>query len=205
MSSKRSVARKKRQAKAEKLLRARVGLARSREIDRPVRLYWAYGSNLSFAQMKQRCPFARPFDKLDLSDGVLQFRGVADVESREGGIITGGLWRITDMCARSLDTYEGVATGRHYEKRYLNLRVNGRDEKCLYYRMIDQSGVMPPSDRYLKIIRQGYKDFGLNEALLEEALERSWGEKERTDAMMERWMKWGRPKLARPKLERRCG
>lgn len=190
---------KERRERAERLLRARVGLASSSKIERPVRFYWAYGSNLSFAQMRSRCPFARPFDKLSLTDGELTFRGYADVESAEGGRIEGGLWKITDLCQRTLDRFEGVGTGKNYEKRYLMLRINGRDEKCLYYRMVHQFGVMPPTDKYLKTIEQGYEDFGLDKRLLDEALARSWNEKAKTDLLQRRWEGWGRPKLARPK------
>src|SRR4051812_29849970 len=151
------------------------------------RLMWAYGSNLCHAQMRHRCPEAKPFRALYLENGVLTFRGYADVEYRKGGVIAGGLWWITPRCEPSLDLYEGVSS-RIYEKNYMLLEVGGKPERCLYYRMLpsekDELGVMPPWDSYLEKIAQGYRDFKLNDQLLDEALARAWGEKEKTADVM---------------------
>jgi hypothetical protein len=170
-----------------------------RGLVRPRRgLYWAYGSNLSHAQMRSRCPGAVPVGPLSLAGGVLTFRGYADVESREGGVIAGGLWRISRKDELVLDACEGVGRHGHYEKRYLLLEVDGVQEKCLYYRMANPEGVLPPWDDYLAKITQGYRDFRLDPQLLDEALARAWGEKEKTDHVMRRWKSRGKPRLAKP-------
>lgn len=170
-----------------------------------VRLMWAYGSNLSHAQMRRRCPEAKPLQPLYLEHGVLTFRGFADVEYRKGGVIAGGLWKISPRCIPALDKYEGVYS-KLYEKKYLLLEVDGKPERCLYYRMLpgknDELGVMPPWDSYLDKIVQGYRDFNLNDQLLDEALARAWGEKEKTEDVMRRWRSNGKPRLVRIKEER---
>jgi len=149
----------------------------------PTSLYWAYGSNLHVERMVARCRNAEPLSKLYLA-GRLVFRGVADVigPEREGELIAGGLWRITPECEEALDQYEGVnryvpARGM-YVKKYLTLRVNGEVQKCLYYQMTS-NGVMPPGEGYLNIIRQGYRDFGLNRDLLEEAVAYAYTRKDK--------------------------
>jgi hypothetical protein len=178
----------------------RCGVAKPETVKKPTTLMWAYGSNLSHRQMRLRCPRAKPVGPLCLEGGVLTFRGYADVESRDGCVIAGGLWRITPRCERELDAYEGVSAGI-YEKRYLLLRMpDGREEKCLYYKMLPQNGelgVMPPWAQYLDVIRDGYKDFKLNTRYLDEALARAWGEKDKTADVLDRWKRKGRPRLVR--------
>lgn len=159
-------------------------------------LYFAYGSNLSVAQMKKRCPKARKFKPLYITDGRLVFRGHADLQTFEGGRIAGGLWEITEECERALDWNEGVSTGT-YAKRYLTFRMSGgaiRD--CLFYKM-RLGGIQPPSQEYLNTIAQGYRDFDLDLSLLDEALERSWHDKDVTSVLRARHIKRGRPTLAK--------
>jgi hypothetical protein len=175
----------------------RVNVAPPKTLLQPTTMYWAYGSNLNKKQMKIRCPRAKPVGPLYLRNGLLTFRYYADVEQKDGEdyVIAGGLWRITRKCEEELDLYEGVAN-QVYEKRYLLLSVKGKPEKCLYYRMLGE-GIMPPDPNYFETIQEGYKDFGLDEKLLEAALERSWEEKDRSPEVMRRWNRRGRRRLAR--------
>lgn len=156
--------------------------------------YWAYGSNLNVAGMARRCPGAEQVGPLTLENGVLRFRHHADVCRKTGYVIQGGLWRITPACEAALDRYEGA--GKYYEKRYLTLRVQGAVAECLYYKMLGR-GIMPPSEDYLDCIVEGYKDFGLDLELLEEAVVHSWGSKNKTPMVRARYRKRGRPTLAR--------
>lgn len=159
------------------------------------KFYWAYGSNLNIQQMKRRCPRAVPLAPLNIKDGELVFRGVADVQLRKGGIIPGGLWRITPDCERALDQYEGVAA-KMYAKRYLSIRVKNEVGDCLFYQMRSK-GIMPPSEFYLDTIIQGYKDFNLDLLELEAAVARSWEDKDKTPDMKERYLRKGRQPMAR--------
>lgn len=148
-------------------------------------LYWAYGSNLCKAAMARRCPRARPFDVLTVPDGALVFRSVADVVSRPGSSVPGGLWEITRRCEAALDRYEGVASD-YYLKKYFRLQVNGRERRCLYYIMNPiYRGVAPPSEGYLETIIEGYNDFGLDTAALNTAVEESWSNKRITRQVRE--------------------
>lgn len=135
--------------------------------------YFAYGSNLNIEQMSARCPAAEPICRLVLPDARLVFRGVADVEHRRGARCHGGLWRITEKCEKALDRYEGVSSGLYY-KDYFTVSVRkGPSQRCLVYRMTDDSQESPPWFTYLDTIRQGYEDFGLPKRPLERAVARA--------------------------------
>lgn len=165
----------------------------------PVRFYFGYGSNLSHAQMKIRAPEAVPFKPLYLPNGRLVFRGVADVEHHEGSAVPGALYRITPRCERALDFYEGVYNGI-YEKKYLVIRIKSESNnpvQVLYYKMRDR-GIMPPTEEYIERIAQGYRDFGLDLAYLDEALDHSWKEKRLTKFLRQRYEARGKPPLAQP-------
>jgi hypothetical protein len=173
-------------------------LRSSRAEARPYRaLYWAYGSNLSLAHMSRRCPQADPIIGLYLSHTRMVFRGVADVTSTPRSDAPGGLWRVTPDCERSLDSYEGVST-RVYLKRYFTVEIDDELEDVLFYQMRTHRGIMPPSEAYLRTVEIGYDDFGLDKSYLDEALSRSWENKEVTPMLRERHDRRGRPRLARP-------
>jgi len=159
-------------------------------------LYWAYGSNLCVRHMKRRCPRAVKLRPLVVKQAALVFRGVADVTLRDGSQVQGGLWRISGECERLLDQYEGVKSNL-YIKRYLPVTQDGKKQDCLFYQMATHRGIMPPSEAYIDTIAQGYKDFGLDLADLDAALQEAWGTKKVTTMLRERHERKGRPKLAR--------
>lgn len=159
-------------------------------------LYWAYGSNLNIAQMKRRCPRAKPLCKLHLCHTALVFRGVADVVYDPEQMCPGGIWEITPACERELDLYEGVAHGL-YRKEYLTVSLKkGPPQPCLYYQM-NEEGVMPPSEAYVETIERGYHDFGLDLAYLDRAIQASWDDKDKTPRLIHRHRAKGSPQLCR--------
>ena len=162
-------------------------------------LYWAYGSNLNIRQMKRRCPRAKQLRPLHMTESQLVFRGVADITRTKNAITPGGLWRISGECERILDSYEGAGRGREslYIKRYIPVLQDGRKQDCLFYMMKTTRGIQPPSEAYINIIEQGYNDFGLDLAYLNEALEDAWGRKDLTPMLRERYERKGRPRLAK--------
>ena len=159
-------------------------------------LYWAYGSNLSFRNMRKRCPRAKAIRPLHVNQAALLFRSCADVTLRDGSVVPGGLWWITGDCERILDQYEGTKSNL-YIKRYLPVKHNGVVQDCLFYQMQTHRGIMPPPEQYLETIEAGYKDFGLDLAYLDAALQEAWGNKKITDMLRDRHVRKGRPKLAR--------
>jgi hypothetical protein len=165
-----------------------------------VTLYWAYGSNLNIQHMRSRCPTATVMGRLTLDNTVLRFRQVADVAYLRGATTQGGIWKINDEDVRVLDQYEGVDLHHPqqglYQKRWLTLLVDGNEKPCLYYQM-NIGGIMPPSQQYLDVIAQGYRDFGLDLGKLEKALQHSWNRMQKTQYLLRRHKRKGMPELAR--------
>ena len=164
------------------------------------KLYWAYGSNLNYEQMRRRCPGAEPFAPLVVPNSVLRFRNVADVAYLAGAECHGGLWEITAEDEASLDHYEGFdakhPTWGLYSKRYLEIQVDGRRRTALYY-IMNEVGIMPPSRAYLDAITQGYRDFGLDLDRLQRAVDHAWNRRRKTPYLRDRWKRKGAPRLAR--------
>lgn len=139
-------------------------------------LYFAYGSNLSKDGMSYRCPDSTPVGPAKLHDWQLTFRGVADVEPAQGEHVTGALWNCPPADVASLDAYEGVRGG-FYRREFLQVELpDGSTARALVYIMcptlLDNQSM--PSPRYLGSIVAGFHDFGLDHAMLEAALDRTY-------------------------------
>ena len=137
-----------------------------------MKLYFAYGSNLHKRQMRVRCPAAKPVCAFRLDDAKLVFRGVADVIYCEGAFVDGAMWLITDACEARLDRYEGISNGMYRKVECkLSEPIAGHDTFMLY--VMNSDGIMPPSVHYLETIREGYRNFGLIQKPLDDAVEAS--------------------------------
>ena len=126
------------------------------------RLYFAYGSNLSIAQMSVRCPNADAYSIAELPGYKLAFRGPADViPAKEATTVAyGALYWITPRDEQALDRYEGWPTV--YRKVYRRGRLpNGQSELAMMYIMNPERVFRPPSDSYVSTIAEGYRDWGL--------------------------------------------
>tara|TARA_B100000900_G_scaffold406377_1_gene417306 strand:- start:174 stop:662 length:489 start_codon:yes stop_codon:yes gene_type:complete len=133
-----------------------------------MKLYLGYGSNLNIEQMQLRCPKAKPYGTLNLKGWKLVFKGVADIIEDANSSVPVGIWKITDDCEEALDRYEGYPT--LYGKIYFKTPSN---ERMLSYKM-NSYNINPPMEMYYNVIKQGYKDFGLDMNYLTEALEHSY-------------------------------
>jgi len=121
--------------------------------------YFAYGSNLHHAQMKKRCPKCRFLKKFVLNNFQLTFRnkgGWADIERKINKKVYGALYIISKYAEAKLDKYEDYPTV--YKKMYFKYKSN----KVMTYTMVKKTKLVPPTNRYLNIIKQGYKDCKLN-------------------------------------------
>jgi len=134
--------------------------------------YGAYGSNLHMKQMLARCPWSCTRDSIALKDYRLVFRGVADIEPCKGSEVPIGLWRITDICEKALDRYEGFPN--LYDKEIIDLPDFNGGSQVMVYRMVDQDTIYPPSSWYLDSLIQGYKDFGFDPEYLKNAVQDSF-------------------------------
>lgn len=164
---------------------------------------FAYGSNLNLRLMKRRCPDAKPLGKFWLRSSRLVFRGVADCMYEPGAKCPGALWLLTPDCEAVLDQYEGIASGS-YRKEYCELKGLPGHKRLMFYAM-NSDGIFPPSESYFDAIHQGYHDFKLPLRHLHAAVKASWDERCPTHKERSRYMRAGRPRLARPRVPASAG
>ena len=129
--------------------------------------YFAYGSNLHHLQMKRRCPNCRFVKKIILHNYKLTFRskyGAADIERKIGKKVYGALYIISKTAEKRLDVYEEYPT--LYKKMYFKYQ----NKKVMTYIMLKKTKLVPPTIRYLNVIKQGYKDCKLSMKSLNAAL-----------------------------------
>lgn len=162
-----------------------------------MRIYFAYGSNLSKAQMKRRAPSAQPLCKVQVRDWTLIFRHVADITPSPGGFVNGALYLIDDEAEAALDDYEGVASGT-YRKVLLpiNLAVGGVEYREMLTYVMNSEGIMPPSAAYLSRIKDGYHDWGLPIGPLSAAVEKAHDDRAPSHHERRRHRRAGKPPLA---------
>ena len=128
-------------------------------------LYFAYGSNLHHLQMKRRCKDSIFLKKINLKDFRLTFRNMyADIEFKKNLIVTGALFEISKSDEKKLDMYEEYPIV--YKKYYFTYY----GKKVMTYTMTKKTIFTFPSERYLDIIKKGYKDCNLEKKYLQNAL-----------------------------------
>ena len=130
-------------------------------------LYFAYGSNLNHFQMKKRCKDSKFLKKYILKDFILTFRSIyraADIEVKKNSVVQGALFEISKSDEKKLDLYED------FPNLYKKIYFKYNSEKVMTYTMVKKSIFMYPSERYLNIIKQGYKDCNLDNQYLKKAL-----------------------------------
>ena len=130
-------------------------------------LYFAYGSNLHHFQMRRRCKDSIFLKKIKLKDFKLTFRSkyrAADIEPKKNSTVPGALFEISKSDEKKLDIYEDFPT--LYKKFYFYYY----GKKVMTYTMVNKTPFRFPTDRYLRVVQQGYKDCRLDKKLLKKAL-----------------------------------
>ena len=130
-------------------------------------LYFAYGSNLHHFQMKRRCKDSIFLKKINLKDFRLTFRSkyrAADIEPKKNAIVPGALFEISKNDEKKLDVYEDFPT--LYKKYFFTYY----GKKVMTYTMVKKSSFMFPTERYLNVIKNGYRDCKLDKKFLLRAL-----------------------------------
>ena len=130
-------------------------------------LYFAYGSNLNLFQMKRRCKESIFLKKYELKGYRLNFRSkyrAADIEKSKNSLVPGALFEISKSDEKKLDVYED------YPILYTKIYFNYYNKKVMTYIMIKKTEFRYPTERYLNVIKQGYKDCKLDKNYLSAAL-----------------------------------
>ena len=130
-------------------------------------LYFAYGSNLHHFQMRRRCKDSIFLKKIDLKDFRLTFRSkyrAADIEPRKNSLVPGGLFEISKGDEKKLDIYED------YPNLYKKYYFFYHGERVMTYTMVKKTSFRFPTERYLNVVKRGYKDCRLDQKFLKQAL-----------------------------------
>ena len=131
-------------------------------------LYFAYGSNLNHFKMKIICKDSVFLKKYELKNYKLNFRSkyrAADIEKKKNSIVPGALFEISKSDEKKLDVYEDFPV--LYKKLYFKYY----NKKVMTYIMSKKTQFRYPTERYLNIIKQGYKDCNLDKKFLIKALQ----------------------------------
>ena len=86
-------------------------------------------------------------------------------EKKVGKKVYGALYIISKCAEKRLDIYE------EYPTLYKKIYFNYRGIKVMTYTMVRKTKLVPPTERYLNIVKQGYKDCKLNIRSLRIALQ----------------------------------
>ena len=130
-------------------------------------LYFAYGSNLNHFQMKRRCKDSVFLKKINLTNFKLTFRSkyrAADIEPEKNSIVPGALFEISKSDEKKLDVYEDYPV--LYKKYYFTYY----SKKVMTYTMTKKTLFAYPTERYLSVVKRGYKDCNLDNHILKKAL-----------------------------------
>lgn len=105
-------------------------------------LNFAYGSNMNWNQVRERCPSSRFVGIAVLRDHKLAFTresvnrgcGVADVVAEDGAQVWGVVYEIADLDVGKLDASEGFRPGRDknsYDRRECLVFLDGENQRPL--------------------------------------------------------------------------
>ena len=131
-------------------------------------LYFAYGSNLNLFQMKRRCKDSVFLKKHELKGYRLNFRSkyrAADIEKSKNSLVPGALFKISKSDEKKLDVYED------YPILYKKIYFTYYNKTVMTYIMVNKTEFRYPTERYLNIVKRGYKDCNLDTKHLKKALQ----------------------------------
>ncbi len=145
-------------------------------------LYFAYGSNMDWDQIKERCPSAGFFSAAKLKDHRLAFSrkseirgcGSADAIPEQGQNVWGVIYQIDEEDFGQLDAAEDIIPGRAqngYKRQQHYVYTNGEDGQPLLvslYFAEKQKNPPLPNAEYKRLIVEGAKYWKLPEDYIEE-------------------------------------
>ena len=149
--------------------------------------YLAYGSNLSVAQMAQRCPDAIYVGIAEVENYQLLFKGsqtgsYLTIEPKEGSSVPVLVWKISGRDEMYLDRYEGCPSFYYKKEMTVNLKrlIDGMEigkVDAIVYIMHEDRPLGCPTKHYYDICLEGYCRFGFEQTVLEQALYASVGKR----------------------------
>lgn len=138
-------------------------------------LYFAYGSNMDWSRMRERCPSAQFLFAAILPGYELQFTrtsrkvhcGTADIVPAAGAMVWGVVYHLAEKDRQRLDDKEGVGIGA-YRPQNIAVNVEGDpDRKLEVFTYVVCSKELPrpkPSRTYLQHLLDGAEKWQLPDA-----------------------------------------
>ena len=117
--------------------------------------------------MKRRCKDSVFLKKINLTNFKLTFRSkyrAADIEPKKKSIVPGALFEISKSDEKKLNIYEDYPV--LYKKYYFNYY----GKKVMTYTMTKKTLFAYPTERYLNVVKRGYKDCNLDKKYLKKGL-----------------------------------
>ncbi|MBN1592074.1 MAG: gamma-glutamylcyclotransferase [Candidatus Coatesbacteria bacterium] len=132
-------------------------------------LYFAYGSNMDFEQMRKRCPSTITITKASLLNHRLAFTrfsdirngGVADVIPSETELVEGVTYDISDEDTVKLDVFENVAEG-FYSRMDVRVTLPAGEIIEVFTYKATEEGEFKPTKAYMAHLINGAKYHGLS-------------------------------------------
>lgn len=133
--------------------------------------YAAYGSNLSFEQMTQRCAKADVITSGRIIGYRFAFARVATIIKEESAQTPVGIYKMTPDDVMHLDRFEGL--GRSYDRYLITpFTEDGRAIRCFTYIKRDEIPEEPIESYYQRIL-MGYRDWHFDDRRLRHARKRA--------------------------------
>ena len=123
--------------------------------------YFAYGSNMSRALMRPRCPSAREIGVARLVGWrfMIMREGYASIVPAPGGAVHGLLWRLTPRDIAALNAYERLDQGL-YRIAKVTVRCGARNVAALVY-IGGSRAAGAPRPGYLELVLAAAREVGL--------------------------------------------
>ena len=140
--------------------------------------YFAYGSNMSESQMKERCPKYKKIGIAKLENYELTFPrkskkrscGVSSVDPKDGKEVWGVVYELNEDDFASLDEEEGYRQTRapnenSYNREQIKVSVEGMKDplECWTYIAVREVGSFKPNKKYMDAILAGARENHLPE------------------------------------------
>jgi hypothetical protein len=134
-------------------------------------LHFAYGSNMSRAQMRARCPGASALGTATLRHWrfVIGAEGHGSIAPRPGAWVHGVLWRVGPRELAAINAYENIDSGL-YVRRRLSVRFGASLLPALVY-ILRRQGEGRARPAYVHLVVEAARDWELPQAYVD-ALQR---------------------------------
>ena len=141
-------------------------------------LHFSYGSNMSRALMRARCPAATALGVATLPGWrfIINPDGFGSIAPQPGVLVYGVLWRLTPRDLSAVNAYENLDAGL-YLRRLLPIQHDARHREALVY-IARRPGVGKPRPGYVRLVVEAARDWKLPEPYIRS---------------LQRWSPSGRP------------